>query len=291
MIYCRINEVKTMSINFASAGESIGNAIIDMAQKCKEISREDEGDYRDGRGLLICGKCGEQKEAVISFDGRRKTIVPCVCKCINEQKEREEKKRRSERVREAVFDGSAKMISMTFENDDGQNPVITEGLKHYTGHFDELDGKGLLLWGLCGRGKTFAGAEVLNALIDSGKLCIFVKASEVARAGSDYRNGTEYIKKLCRADVLMIDDFGTLSDARSLDVLDELIDGCVRNNVVLIVTTNIPLEEIKNPKDVTHKRMYDRLIEKCYPIEFNGKDRRRVNAGRSFLEVKRIIEG
>ena len=280
-----------MSTNYMSAREGIGNAILGMAQKCKEMSRENKGDYRDERGLLICGKCGEAKEALISFDGIHEATVPCVCRCITEQTAREEKKKRSERVREAVFEGNTKMLSMTFENDDGTNREITAFLKRYADSFDKLGGEGLLLWGLCGRGKTFSGAEVLNALIDGGKLCVFVKASEAARAGSDYRSGTEYIKKLCRADVLMIDDFGTLTDARSLDALDELIDGCVRNNVVLIVTTNIPLDEIKNPKDITHKRMYDRIIEKCYPIEFNGKDRRRVNAGRSFLEIKKMLEG
>ena len=280
-----------MNTNYGASGESFGDVIAGMALKCKEISHEEEGDYRNERGLLICGKCGEQKECIFSSPfGQGDMVVPCSCRCITERREREEKKRRADKAREAAFDGNAKMLSMTFDNDDGTDKETTGFLKRYADGFDKLGGEGLLLWGLCGRGKTFSGVQVLNALIDSGKRCAFVKASEAARAGNDYRSGTEYIKKLCRADVLMIDDFGTLTDARSLDVLDELIDGCVRNNVVLIVTTNIPLEEIKNPKDITHKRMYDRIIEKCYPIEFDGRDRRRVNAGRTYLEVKKKLE-
>ena len=36
----------------------------------------------------------------------------------------------------------------------------------------------------------------------------------------------------------------------------------------LIVTTNLKLEEIKNPPDLAHARIYDRILERCAPVLF-----------------------
>lgn len=39
----------------------------------------------------------------------------------------------------------------------------------------------------------------------------------------------------------------------------------------VIITTNLKLSELKNPPDLAHARIYDRILERCAPILFSGK--------------------
>ena len=50
------------------------------------------------------------------------------------------------------------------------------------------------------------------------------------------------------------------------------IDSRYRSKKPLIVTTNLKLEEIKNPPDLVRARIYDRIPERCAPILFSGKN-------------------
>ena len=47
----------------------------------------------------------------------------------------------------------------------------------------------------------------------------------------------------------------------------------------MIITTNLKLAELKNPPDLAHARIYDRILERCAPILFAGKNFREENAG------------
>lgn len=38
-----------------------------------------------------------------------------------------------------------------------------------------------------------------------------------------------------------------------------------------IITTNPTLAELKEPKDIAHARIYDRILERCAPVRFLGK--------------------
>lgn len=40
----------------------------------------------------------------------------------------------------------------------------------------------------------------------------------------------------------------------------------------MIITTNLKLEEIKNPPDLAHARIYDRILEWCAPVLFSGRN-------------------
>ena len=51
-----------------------------------------------------------------------------------------------------------------------------------------------------------------------------------------------------------------------------VIDCRYRSRKPMIITTNLQLEEIKNPPDLAHARIYDRILERCAPILFSGKN-------------------
>lgn len=73
--------------------------------------------------------------------------------------------------------------------------------------------------------------------------------------------------------------------------------GCITNALldqnVPVLMTNFPtilkLAELKNPPDLTHARIYDRILERCAPILFAGKNFREENAGATKQAAKDLV--
>ena len=57
-----------------------------------------------------------------------------------------------------------------------------------------------------------------------------------------------------------------------------LIDSRYLSRRPLIVTTNLSLRELKNPADMAQQRIYDRILEMCIPVCFNGESLRQEKA-------------
>lgn len=68
-----------------------------------------------------------------------------------------------------------------------------------------------------------------------------------------------------------------------------LVDSRYRSNKPLIVTTNLTLEELQNPEDTPHARIYDRLLEMCAPVCFSGENFRRESAQNKLNRLKQLM--
>ena len=85
------------------------------------------------------------------------------------------------------------------------------------------------------------------------------------------------------------------STKQRLDELEDakqmfsIIDSRYRCNKPLIVTTNLKLDELKRPPDLAHARIYDRILERCAPILFAGKNFREDNAASTKAAARRIV--
>lgn len=62
-----------------------------------------------------------------------------------------------------------------------------------------------------------------------------------------------------------------------------------RSQKPLIVTTNLPLDEIRHPQDTAHARIYDRILEMCVPISCIGASLRKENAQKKLESMKSLI--
>lgn len=274
------------------------NVIDGIEQRAAASIKAEQGDYYGEDGLLYCGKCHTQKQCRVEFLGVVRTPM-CLCKCEVERREREEAERKriefNQHVKELRRVGfpESDMQRWTFENDDGANAKISTVARKYVENFERMrkDGKGLLLFGTVGTGKTFSAACIANALIDKGIPVLMTNFSRIANTVQGLFDGRqEYFDSFNRFPLLILDD---LKAERNTEYMQEIvynvIDSRYRAGLPLIVTTNLTADELKNPADVTNQRTFSRLFEMSIPIEVKGDDRRRDRLKEAHAEYKDIL--
>ena len=57
----------------------------------------------------------------------------------------------------------------------------------------------------------------------------------------------------------------------------------------MIITTNLSIDELKKPKDVGNSRIYDRILERCHPIEVKGISKRREKIKESYHRINALL--
>ena len=88
----------------------------------------------------------------------------------------------------------------------------------------------------------------------------------------------------------IIDDLGVERNTEyAMEQMFTVIDSRYRSKKPLIVTTNLKLEEIKNPPDLAHARIYDRILERCAPVLFSGKNFREEGGRTTKAAAKEIV--
>lgn len=258
----------------------------------------DDDTYLGDDGLLYCKRCNTARQTRFELFDKVRT-VNCMCKCMAEKRDREEEERKQrermlevERFRSIGFP-ERDMQGCTFDADDGMNPKITQAMKNYVDHFDEFAevGKGLLLYGAVGTGKSFMAACIVNALIDRRYPCLMTNFARLTNKVSGmWEEKQEYLDSLTQFSLIVIDDLGV---ERGTEYMNEsvttIIDSLYRAKVPLIISTNLDVKEMRDEKDIRRKRVFDRVLERCHPIQFTG-DSRRVQKGRGgYMDMKKIL--
>lgn len=271
------------------------NKFIDsLEQSASQSIKAEQGDYFGEDGLLYCHKCNTPKQCRVEIFDTVRTPM-CLCKCETEKREREEAERKriefQKRVKEMRRVGfpEAEMQDWTFEHDDGESSQIIGIARKYVENFDKMreDGKGLLMFGTVGNGKTFAAACIANALIDKGYPCMMTRFADIAQGIFDGKFTCHDFNKYS---LLVLDD---LAAERKTEYMQEIvfsvIDSRYRAKLPTIVTSNLTAEAIKNPADLAYQRIFSRLLEMCVPIEVKGEDRRRKILKDSFSEYSELL--
>ena len=270
-----------------------------MEQPLSSIPENIE-DYYGEDGLLYCGKCYTPKEAFfakgIVLMGKNKHPVECCCQRMEREKQEAliNQQKHLDLVRRLKAEGflDPAMLDWTFENDNGRSPQMHHA-HHYVEQWQTMrsENLGLLLWGGVGTGKSYLAGCIANALMEKE---IPVHMTNFALILNDlaasFENRNEYISRLCRYPLLILDDFGMERGTEyGLEQVFNVIDSRYRSGKPLIVTTNLTLDDLHNPEDTAHSRIYDRLLSMCVPVRFTGDNFRQETAKRKMESMKKLI--
>ena len=277
------------------------NGFDDMILNMTDTTPE-RSDYTGEDGLLYCGKCRQPKEAYFpegkQLFGRDRHPRECDCQRAAREEREAAEKRRSHletvgRLKRRGFTDPA-MQSWTFENDNGKCPQMRKA-RRYVELWEQMkeENHGLLLWGEVGTGKSYLAGCIANALMEREiSVCMTNFATILNDLAASFEGRNEYISRLCSFPLLILDDFGMERGTEyGLEQVYNVIDSRYRSGRPLIVTTNLTLEELHNPEDTAHKRIYDRLLVMCSPLCITGENFRKATAKAKMERLKTLLNG
>lgn len=263
-------------------------------ESIEEISKavpKAEKTYMGEDGFLHCSVCHRAVQTEVEALGRKK-IVACICDC--EVKRREafkerERKEECERKRRVCF-AETNMASWTFENDDRRNAKISDAMIRYAQQFAEFkkQGQGLLLYGPVGTGKSYYAACIANRLIDEGRDVLMTNFARLTnQIQATFEDKQEIIDSLNKYALLIIDDLGIERRTEYMaEQIFNIIDARYRSGLPMIITTNLGMDELSKQQELAQTRIYDRILERCFPIQIKGESRRKQNGRESFFGTK-----
>ena len=249
-------------------------------------------------GLIYCSNCHTPRQHRVQFGN--KVFFPVIrCRCQQEKCVQQEAERKQREFLEHISRLKASGLQdktlreYNFSNDKGYNPEIQKA-HDYVDHWREMKEKslGLLLWGDVGTGKSFFAGCIANALLDKGIPVLMTNFSRILNIltgmYSDDRN--RFIESFNQYSLLIIDDLGIERNSEfALEQVFNIIDSRYRSRKPLIVTTNLTLDELKNPNDLAHARIYDRILERCIPLKVNRLNIRKINAASNLKEARDLL--
>lgn len=280
---------------------SVGNAFESFMNRIESSIPKNADDYINPKdGLLWCGKCHTPKQCRVTLFGKEQ-IKYCVCKCerIRYEREREaflQTQREADMKKLKASSGiSGKLANCRFENYDitAENQNAYVRCKHYAECFEKMSKKnqGLLLWGNVGTGKTFSATCIANALLDRGISVVMTSFAKLLGVSKGFGIDEEMIAELNRARLLIIDDLGAERNTDfALEKVYSIIDSRYQSGLPMILTTNLDLQEMQMCTDIRYKRVYERILEVCYPVRILGVSLRKAEAANRFREMEEFLK-
>lgn len=266
--------------------ETVFAAVVnDLAAKGEAknpLAPEDyEGVTEDGRKAVFCAVCGEPKRLWRDMDviGIHKCL-PTLCACGRKREEarlaeKTEETRSTLRTKAGNLSPDCKFLKSV------KSPEM-DVCWRYVKNWPEMRERnvGLLLWGGAGSGKSHAAQCVANELLSySPPVSVYVKTFAEILAGKFDK--TEVLERVRQMSLVVFDDVGAeRGNDYAFETIFAIVDERYQTRKPTIVTTNLTLAEIKNPLDELgrpdrrRRRIYDRILEMCVPVEFKGKSRR-----------------
>ena len=254
-----------------------------------------ENEYLAEDGIFRCKVCQQPTRTKLHIPGFGdfEPTITCDCdKAAEAARKERERQELIERRKRHCFSQSP-MRSWCFENDDRKNRKLSDVMIKYADNFPRFlkEGKGLLLYGKVGTGKSFYAACIANRVIEQGYPAMMTNFATLTNdLGGMSEGKNRYIDELTRYPLLIIDDLGA---ERKSDYMQELIfnivDSRCRSGKPMIVTTNLTGEEMRKPENPGNARIYDRLLGSCFPQEITGTSRRKEELRESFQSMRSLL--
>lgn len=244
-----------------------------VLEKMKNVGVPDEvieDSYAEtyGGSCRICGK--EYRAVQVRNDFADFVRYEPACQCIS--KEDEEREHRTQ-VWHAMRAGGVPSgyINVSFENWDSDiAPGIEKAFRAAYEYASERlydKGKGLIMYGAVGSGKTRCGISVLRVIAENGgKAFYFLPMSNLIAKLIEEKG---YLETLLQYDIVMFDDIdkiNTQSDYVKTQVFS-VFDSMMREERVIIGTTNM---QDKDFDEKLGSAVTSRLMERNIFVKFDG---------------------
>jgi DNA replication protein DnaC len=195
----------------------------------------------------------------------------------------------------------------------GANHSLAEAhfiVSHFIREYDPRSGKGLLIVGEIGTGKTHLAVGTLKELVTRGIPCIFYDYRELLKEIQNSYNSTvqttelDVLRPVFEADVLVLDELGAVKPTEWVwDTVSLILNTRYNNNRTTIITTNFPdLKARERPTSTGSRgveearyaaeketlgdritdRMFSRLHDMCRVVTLSGVDFRQKILNASF---------
>lgn len=276
---------------------NLAENLLDIVAANAAAHAETDTEYLGEDGLLHCKVCGGKRQTIITppFENAMPRTVRCWCNCPTNQDrlKEQEKQIRMEQRKSVCFRGTEELARCTFDRDDGKGqPELVAAARKYAEDFPQHmnDGMGLLFYGGVGTGKTFLAGCIANAVLARGYKVKMTNFSAVADEMWHVEDKAAYVADLASYPLLILDDLGV---ERKSEYMQEMVYKIVNARYVagapVIVTTNMTPDELTRTAELGYRRTYDRLIERCLPINVTGKSRRRAAAADTWGKMRQQL--
>ena len=152
---------------------------------------------------------------------------------------------------------------------------------------------GILFYGSVGTGKTFYASCIANALLERRVAATATSFPRLLNLLQGAQEKQRLLDSLARYKLLILDDLGVERDSTfGLEQIFNIIDARSHVHLPIIVTTNLPMEELRNPSSMPYARIYDRVLEMCpVALKLTGDSRRRQNAESRKQLAQKVLLG
>lgn len=217
---------------------------------------------------------------------RRKDLglVGVPCKCQRDYISGRTKQEKSDERRRTIKENAEKcFISNVLRKDTfsvyKENKFI-KAAKKYAKQWAEMkkQGKGLILCGQAGAGKSVAAVCLANELLDREVSVLFKVQQEIIyEFQRDISQRKSYLDSLVYCGLLIIDDLNLslISTDSSKEILFYIINERIITGKPIIVTTNHRSSAFLDAEMNSDKRIFERLGNACYIVEDNKHNYRR----------------
>ena len=188
------------------------------------------------------------------------------------------------------------MCDWDFAHDNGQNPPLTEVGKNYVTHYKLMkeNGMGIMYFGAIGSGKSYAAAQITNALTDAGYDCLFTSFRKILTdLGTLSNEGKQdYLNRLFKKDLIVFDECGGEGVSTYYDqIILHIISECYRRRIPMLVTTCYHRDSLVKTGSSMRLLALSRLWQRCCCMQVNTPASRRHVTQDQLTREEELLKG